>query len=299
MSLDLQVNGYLGTDFSSDTITAKAFRCAAEKYLKDGANSFLPTIITSSVETYKRNLLLFSKIIDETPALKQNLPGFHLEGPFISKKPGAVGAHNPDWTKKPSIDFLKQLIEWADGKIKLLTISAECDGADKLCTFAVQKGITVSLGHQLAGFEEIDHLYNSGATMLTHLGNGMPNTVNRHNNPLLCGIMHPGLTPMLIADGFHIPPWLIKGIIKYKGSSNVVMVSDASPIAGLAPGEYNTLGNRVVLEKNGLLHNPEKKCLVGSSCTMKKLTQFLKEDCGVSAEEVQVMCTENPERKIG
>ena len=108
----------------------------------------------------------------------------------------------------------------------------------------------------------------AGDTALTHLGNGMPNQVHRHHNPLWAGLGADELTAMIIADGHHLPPSVLKAIIRTKGADRVVVVSDAAPLAGMPPGRYTTLGNDVVLEESGLLHNPEKGCLVGSSATM-------------------------------
>src|SRR5699024_4982098 len=123
--------------------------------------------------------------------------------------------------------------------------------------YANERGMTVSLGHQMAAETDLRRLAHAGARSLTHLGNGIPHLLQRHDNPLLAGIANDDLTAMIISDGFHIPPSVIKIIIRTKGVSNICVVSDASPIAGLLPGEYQTLGNDVVLEESGLLHNPE------------------------------------------
>jgi N-acetylglucosamine-6-phosphate deacetylase len=291
--IDLQVNGYLGCDFSSDKLTEEEFVKACQAYLKYGATKFLPTMITSSMDRYKRNLPIMAKVLD-MPCFQDVLPGLHLEGPFVSSEPGAVGAHNTEWTQGPNIDILKQLMEWADGKISLITIAADQVGADCLCRAAVEMGLIVSLGHHLATNEDLTRLYESGATLLTHLGNGMPNTVNRHENPFLAGLMHDQLIPMIIADGFHLPSYLLKGIIKLRGAENLIMTSDASPLAGLPPGDYNSLGNKVRLETNGRLHNPDKQCLVGSSFTLRKCIAFLKEEIGCSQEGVNQMVYSNP-----
>ncbi len=290
--IDLQVNGYRGHDFSSPELSDDDFVLACRHYLSDGARIFLPTLITCSRNTYTHNLTRFAKIMDQAE-FKGRVPGFHLEGPFISPRPGAVGAHQPAWVAPPSLDFLKALMTWADGKIKLLTIAAECPGADRLCETAVRMGITVSLGHQLASYEECDRLFNSGAKLLTHLGNGMPNTVHRHENPFLSGLMHRGLTPMIIADGFHLPAYLVKGIIKTRGEDGVIVTSDASPIAGLPPGEYHTLGNRAILEENGRLYNPDKNCLVGSSFTLMECAFFLGDKCGYAPKTIEKLTERN------
>jgi N-acetylglucosamine-6-phosphate deacetylase len=103
----------------------------------------------------------------------------------------------------------------------------------------------------------------------------MPNQVNRHHNQLLAGLAQDRLWACLITDGHHVPGYVIKMMIRAKTVDKIIVTSDASPIAGLRPGRYETLGNLAVLEKNGLLHNPQKKCLVGSSFTMLECMNYL------------------------
>ncbi|MEX0928858.1 MAG: amidohydrolase family protein [Balneolales bacterium] len=271
---DLQVNGYKGVDFSSPELTREAFVYACRELIRQGTVLFLPTVITSSVALYKQNLGLIAGAIEHKD-LKQHIPGIHLEGPFISGDEGVVGAHNPDWVQKPTPAFLDELCTWANGKVKLLTIAAETEGAAALCAHARGLGITVSLGHQMATGEDLANLARSGAVSLTHLGNGLPKTLHRHDNPLWHGIANDSLKAMIITDGHHLPPSIIKTILRTKGSENVIVVSDASPIAGLPPGKYNTLGNDVVLEKSGHLYNPQTGYLVGSSSSMIDCMNYL------------------------
>lgn len=272
--VDLQVNGYKGVDFSSSDLTREQFVFACKELIKTGTILFLPTIISSSEEVYHQNLSLISDVIEETD-LNNHIPGIHLEGPFISDADGAKGAHRSEWIRKTDIYLLDKLIEWSGEKIKLLTIAAELDGSDELCKHAANLGINVSLGHQLADEDDLKKLVDSGATLLTHLGNGLPHKIDRHHNPIWAGLANDDLVATIIADGRHIPPSLIKTIIRAKGVSNTIIVSDASPIAGLSPGRYTTLGNDVILEESGRLYNPETGYLVGSSSTMMDCMNYL------------------------
>jgi len=295
---DLQVNGYLGVDFSSPELTEETCTQAVGGYLKDGATMFLPTVITSAEEIYQRNLGILSKVCRQ-PEFRDGVPGFHLEGPFLSDKPGAVGAHNPLWTKVPDLGTFEKLQEAADGMIRMITIAAEVEGAAEFCKAVSEQGVCVSLGHQLAGYDDLTRLADAGAKAITHLGNGMPNQVNRHDNSLINGLIHPDLVPMIITDGHHLPARLVEGIIRLRGVDNVVFVSDASPVAGLPPGKYNTLGNPCVLEENGKLHNPEKQCLVGSSFTMQRCADFLSNTLLIEGEQIERMGFQNAFNLIG
>ena len=294
MGLDLQVNGYLNIDFSSNSISEEDFCYSLRRYLESGADSFLPTVITSAKEVYKKNLPMMGKVVE---AYGSKIPGLHLEGPFISPEPGAVGAHNPKWTSKPDSEYLKQLQDWSQGQIRLITIAAELEGSEELCKTAVEMGITVSLGHQNASYNDLCRLRDAGAKALTHLGNGMPNTVDRHDNPLINGLACDGLAAMIITDGHHLPEPIIRTIINAKGIENVIVTSDASPLAGMPPGKYETLGNSVILEENGKLHNPEKNCLVGSSSSLIDCIEHLG-IIGFSQDEINKMTLINPKKLL-
>ena len=267
--VDLQVNGYLGVDFSSDDLTSESFIYACMEMLKTGTRAFLPTIITSPVERYEKLLPLMADVLARDE-FSSSLLGFHIEGPFISDQPGAIGAHNPHWVKQCNCDLLDNLQTLAQGKIRLLTIAAELDGAAELTRHAVKMGIAVSLGHQAAGSDDLASLASVGGKALTHLGNGVPNILPRHDNPIWAGLGEERLSAMLVADGHHLPAPVLKSMIRAKGWESVIIVSDASPAAGLSPGKHRVLGNDAVLEPDGRLINPEVGCLVGSSATMSE-----------------------------
>lgn len=272
--IDLQVNGYLGVDFSSPELTEDDFIRACDAMLQTGTAAFLPTMITSQTEVYKRNLPIVAKVL-QTERFRNRLLGIHLEGPFISPKHGARGAHKSDWIRKPDTTFLTQLIDWADNQVKMITIAAEVQGAADLCTYAVKQNIVVSLGHQMARTDDLQRLVDAGASALTHLGNGVPAVIPRHENPVWAGLANDNLTAMIITDGHHLPPSVIKAIIRTKTPARCILVSDASPIAGLPPGTYETLGQKVVLDPSGRLYNPKANHLVGSSATLVQCANHL------------------------
>ena len=272
--VDLQVNGYCGLDFSNSDITDDACAKACQALLRRGTAAFLPTIITSNTTTYRRNLAILAEIIEDR-AFKGKILGIHAEGPFISRQSGAVGAHDPAWVKRPSLKFFDKMQTWAKGHIKLITLAAEARGAAELTQELVRQGVVVSLGHQMASYDDLTRLADAGAVCISHLGNGMPNEVHRHHNLLLAGLAENRLAASIITDGHHLPALVVKTIIAAKTTERLIVISDTSPIAGCRPGVYQVLGNRAVLRPDGLLHNPDKKCMVGSSFTMLECMNWL------------------------
>ena len=272
--VDLQVNGYMGVDFSDPELTEERFITACDALFTQGTAAFLPTLITSPLGVYKQNVPMIADNI-RNHAYQGCLLGIHLEGPFISRKPGAVGAHNPEYVQNPDVGVLKKLIDLAQGTVKLLTVAAELPGIESVIRFAVSQGITVSIGHSLFDTPTLRKVTGAGACALTHLGNGLPNDLPRHPNPLWAGLACDAMTAMLITDGHHLPDEVIKVCVRAKNSEKLIVVSDASPVAGLPPGRYNFSGNNAILEESGKFHNPEKQCLVGSSATMLECMNYL------------------------
>jgi N-acetylglucosamine-6-phosphate deacetylase len=292
--VDLQVNGYVGIDFSSKELTAEQVAQAARELVARGTAAFLPTIITNPAATFERNLPLIARVMD-TDEFRARLLGFHIEGPFISPTPGAVGAHDADSVVEPDVAMLDMMIEASGGRIKILTIAPETPGAEELTRHAVAKGITVSLGHHLGLEGDLDRVAKAGAKALTHLGNGVPPMLARHPNPIWAGLADDRYTAGLITDGHHLPPSFIKTALRAKGVEKVFVVSDSVATAGMPPGRYGS----TVLEESGKLHMPDRGVLAGSSANMLECMNHLASLGLLKLEELMAVCRTNPLRLIG
>lgn len=272
--VDLQVNGFLGVNFSSQDLTAADVKRVARALQARGTAGFLATMITSPRDVYQRNLPIIAQVAHDEDFC-HTLLGIHVEGPFISDQPGAVGAHNPKYVSPADFSLLEAMVDWSDGAIRLLTVAAEVPGIDPLMTYARDREITVSVGHSLFDYQALTHMASLGATALTHLGNGLPNQLHRHHNPIWAGAAHDDFSALLITDGHHLPYAILKTLVRAMGSERLIVVSDASPMAGMPPGHYRVLGNDAILEPSGRLYNPEKDCLVGSTATMMDCVNHL------------------------
>lgn len=266
--VDLQVNGYQGINFSDPELTLEQVGEAAGALAGRGTIAFCPTLITSPLEAYSKVLPVLARAIREQPRADCRILGIHLEGPFISPEDGAVGAHPVQYVQTPSLPLLEELFELADGQVSLLTVAPERPGAAALIRRAVELGMTVSVGHTLADAAAVRAAVQAGARLSTHLGNGCPNLIHRHYNPIWPQLANPRLSAMLITDGHHLPPDMIAAMLAAKGPARVIVTSDAAPAAGCAPGEYAFFGTRVLLEPSGRLRNLERDTLAGSSACM-------------------------------
>lgn len=273
--VDLQVNGFAGVDFSSPELTLGQVIEASVGLSRRGTLAFCPTVITADRDVYRRVLPLLARAVRESAAWPARLLGIHLEGPFISPQDGAVGVHPARHVWAPSIDYFDELHALADETLVLMTLAPELPGAVDLIHRARQAGVVVSIGHTLASAAAIRAAVSAGATLSTHLGNGCPNRIHRHDNPIWPQLAAPELSAMLISDGHHLPPEVITVALAAKGSRRIIITSDAAPAAGLASGEYVFFGSRVLLEPSGRLRNLERDTLAGSSATLLECMNFL------------------------
>lgn len=301
--VDLQVNGYGGINFSASDLTLDQVIQVSDELARRGTLAFCPTVITSPPEVYAHALPLLAQAISaqDLPGLagKAQLAGIHLEGPFISPVEGAVGVHPAQYVQPPSLALFDKFYRLAQGRIALLTLAPEIPGAEALIRHAVGLGVCVSIGHTLADERAVRVAVDAGARFSTHLGNGCPNLLHRHHNPIWPQLAAPELEAMLISDGHHLPAAVIAAFLAAKGPGRVLVTSDASPVAGCAPGEYSFFGSRVLLEPGGRLRSLERDNLAGSSATMLDCMNFLASLRLLTETELWQVGRDNPLAALG
>ncbi len=290
--IDNQVNGYKGVDFSDENFSPEQMIKAAEAIWKDGVTSFVPTLITNSHDNLIRNFKLLAESL-EFPMLRLSVPGFHLEGPYISSEEGFYGCHPVMHIRNPSWNEFAEYQTAANGNIIQITISPEIEGAIEFIKLCTQNGIVVSLGHTNASAEIINLAVRNGARLSTHLGNGCANMIHRHNNPLWPQLANDLLTPSVIADGHHLLPEEIQVFYKVKGPDNMILTSDVNHLIGMTPGKYIFLGSEVVYTDDGLVKNPKLNCLAGASLPLRTGVETMMNYTGCSLGEAIKMVSGN------
>jgi N-acetylglucosamine-6-phosphate deacetylase len=297
--VDLQVNGYMGTDFSSPGLVAEDIHRVTGQLLAAGTLAYCATIITSDISTYERNLRLIAQTATK-PGVEGRLIGIHMEGPYLSRVNGARGAHSAANVRRPDREEFDRFQDWAEGRISVLTIAPELEGAIALISHVRRRYPTVvSLGHHLASREVIARAVDAGATLVTHLGNGCPNQLTRHDNVLIHQLANESLSVGLITDGNHISRDFVWLALRSKGPEKVFIVSDSAPIAGYAPGIYETLGHQVRLTASGRIENLHAPHLVGSGCNMAQCMQWLRSLDILTEDELWRVGLENPLKIVG
>jgi len=262
--IDIQINGYKGYDFNKKALTKVEWESVCMHLLQVGVTTIYPTVITHSIDDLSAIFAENIAILDDV-SLKHMIGGFHLEGPYISCLDGPRGAHSINHIKSPDWKEFCMLQEKANGKIKIITLSPEWDGATDFIKKAKESGVIVAIGHTAATTEQIIDAVNAGAILSTHLGNGAHVSLPRHPNYIWDQLADDGLWASVISDGHHLPENVLHVFNKVK-QEKMILVSDSVSLAGMEPGEYTTpVGGEVILTENGRLHLKEEPSLLAGS----------------------------------
>lgn len=298
--VDIQVNGYGGVDFNGGRIGAAELRSAAVALWAQGCTSFLPTIITDSPDAIASRLENLNAAAAGDPLLRHAVPGFHVEGPFISPQDGPRGAHPAEHVRAPFVDAIRLWHRASGERLRILTLSPEWDEAFEVIPAAANMGIVVSIGHTSAEPERITAAVRAGATCVTHFGNGAQLMLPRHPNFLWQQLAEDGLFCSVIADGFHLPDSVLKVVSRVKGD-RMVVISDATQYAGLPPGDYEThIGGRVTLTPQGRLHlTDNERLLAGSAQSIRHGVEHVLRSGLLPLPEVWAAASERPARLAG
>jgi len=290
--IDVQINGYVGIDFSGPDLTVEGVKKATKALWKAGVTSYFPTIITSDIARIKKNFAILA-MAKEDPEIEKSIPGFHLEGPYISPIAGFRGAHLEKYIKAPDWKEFQEIQKAANNGIRIITVAPEIEGAIPFIKNCVESGVIVSLGHHNGSAEDVQAAVDAGAKMATHLGNGCANEINRHDNPLWPQLSNDAITASIIADGFHLRREEVRTFYKAKGVEKTILVSDALDLAGLPPGEY-TRGERTLLLTENVVKLPKENVLAGAASPISKCVGVVMDFTGCSLQNAIQMASTNP-----
>jgi N-acetylglucosamine-6-phosphate deacetylase len=261
---DLQINGCGGRSFASVNLSVEDVRYVVNTCRRHGISTLLATLITNSFSTLSQGFRTLVKACDSDRGLAAAIPGFHLEGPYVSPDDGPRGAHPRQHVRPPEWDEFCRLQDAAQGRIRLLTLAPEWDGAVSLIEQAVKSGVVVALGHTAAGRDCIRAAIAAGARLSTHLGNGSHAMLPRHNNYIWEQLAADELWASVICDGHHLPAAVVRCILRMKGAARTILTCDASGLAGSPPGRYHLWEQEFEVQPEGKIVLPGTEYLAGS-----------------------------------
>ena len=290
--IDLQVNGYAAVDYNSPDTSHDEIARSIQVLHSTGTTRFYPTVITGTVERMRESLRNLGRAKETMPAIE----GFHVEGPHICPDDGPRGAHPRHCVRPPDIEEYKSWQDASQGNIRLVTVSPEYPETLPYIEHVVQDGVVASIGHTKATGEQIDDAVRAGATMSTHIGNGVHGMVRRHPNYIFDQLADDRLAAGLIVDGIHSGAAFVTVAVRAKGVLRTVLVTDASMPALSTPGFYMLGEVEVELTEDGRVVLRGGDRLAGSGLRMDDAVSNVQRMAGVSLTEALSMATRNPAR---
>ncbi len=290
--IDIHTHGYS----AKDIMEGEEDLIEISKLLpKHGVTSFSPTI-----ETASQNVLLKicknMKNIKNRQAKGAKILDLHLEGPYISSGEEA-GAQSIDYVREPDIEELHELVDTSGGSIGRITVAPELSGVLDFVKRARELGIIISVGHSGAGYEEAGAVFDAGASICTHLFNGMRSFHHREPGVVGACLLRDDVFAEVIPDMVHLHPATLEMVLNSKGLERTVLITDSIPTAGLPDGEYN-FGGQDIIVKDGISRVKDSGRLAGSSLTMDKVVENVVRELGMDLSDAVRMATLNPAKAL-
>jgi N-acetylglucosamine-6-phosphate deacetylase len=295
--IDIQINGFAGVDFSDQELSPEMMLKATKALWKEGVTSYLPTVITRDQERQSRSFALLSGARNDNK-IALSVPGYHLEGPYISPVAGYRGAHPEEHIRLPDWEEFSELQLSAQQGIKLIAVAPELEGAIPFIRKCSENKLVTTLAHHNGSPPEINQAVEAGASLSNHLGNGCANEINRHHNPLWPQLSNDGLSVSLIVDGAHLTREEVRTFYKVKGPEKTILVSDALSFAGLPVGIYEKDGFTYELTSE-VVKFPSENVLAGAAMPLSKCIGKVMDYTGCSLPEAIRMASTNPARLMG
>lgn len=298
---DIQINGYGGIWFCKEELTVDEAISAIHPFLAAGVTKLFPTLITSSHQALADGFSTLKTVCEEHPEIRDMVAGYHLEGPYLSPIDGSRGAHPLQHIRPADWDEFCELQELSGNRIKLITVAPEQEGVLEFIPRAVASGVVVSIGHTAASPELITAAADAGARMSTHLGNGAQGMIRRHPNYIWEQLADDRLHCCLISDGHHIPASIAKIAYRVKGYERMLITCDASGLAGLPPGLYESESVDVEILADGRhVIAGQRQLLAGSGATTEMcVAELVRMVDEISLADAIDFASGNPGKLVG
>jgi N-acetylglucosamine-6-phosphate deacetylase len=288
--VDLQCNGAFGFEVGA---SATALRALAERLPETGVTTFLPSIVSASPAHYRDAAAAFAAA---RAAPGAEAIGLHLEGPLLS--PARAGAHDPTAIAAADAtldDVLDELV--TQRLVRLVTVAPERPGAIQRIWRFVDAGITVSLGHTDATFDQMLAGADAGARLVTHLFSAMSPFHHRAPGAVGAALTDDRFTVTLIADGIHTHPAALTLALRAKGADHLILVTDAVAAAAAPAGKY-TLGGQAIVS-DGESARLADGTLAGSTLTLDRAVRVMVALGGARLEDALAMASTVPAARLG
>jgi N-acetylglucosamine-6-phosphate deacetylase len=286
--VDLHCHGGGGHTFT--TGDARDAREAAAFHRRHGTTTMLASLVSSPYELMRDATAAYRALVADDV-----IAGIHYEGPYLSGV--RCGAQNPAFLRGPSADELLALIKLGEGAIRMVTIAPELPGALEAIALLRDHGVIAALGHTDATYEQTLAGVAAGATVGTHLFNGMRPPHHREPGPVVALLGTAPVVCELIADGIHLHPGMLAFAARAAGPDRAALITDAMDAAGMPDGTYE-LGGQDVTVRDRVARLAGGGSIAGSTLTMDAaFRQAVR--AGIGLPEAAAMAATTPARVLG
>ncbi|MFI6261179.1 N-acetylglucosamine-6-phosphate deacetylase [Micromonospora sp. NPDC051006] len=286
--VDMHTHGGGGHTFT--TGDAGQARSAAAFHLAHGTTTLLASLVSSPYELMRSATAAYRPLVQEGV-----LAGVHFEGPYLSA--ARCGAQNPEFLRDPSTDELTELIELAGDTIRMVTLAPERAGALDAIKLLTAHRVVAAVGHTDATYDETRAALAAGASVGTHLFNGMRPVHHREPGPVVALLDAPNVVCELVADGVHLHDGTLTFATSVVGPERAALITDAMAAAGMADGEYE-LGGQAVTVADGVARLATDGAIAGSTLTMDAALRHALA-AGIPMADAARMVATTPARAIG
>lgn len=279
--VDIQMNGFDSIDVSR--ASAHDLVVLGDRLFSLGTTSWLGTITTAPLDELALSVARLHEAYESGSIA--GFEGVHVEGPFLGQAPGA---HRPDWI----IPFDNAWCDQLPQSVRLMTVAAEQPDAVSGIRHLRDKGINVSIGHSRPTNTQWTSAREAGATIVTHLFNGMSGVHHRDNGLALNSLVDDEVYAGIISDMVHVSPKAVALAFKAKGGNRMCLVSDS------VAWESEWAVKRSIAIQDGAPRLPDGT-LAGSSTPLAECLRLAVSEAGVPVEEVLRAATSSPATAVG
>ncbi|HEY7047667.1 MAG TPA: amidohydrolase family protein [Jatrophihabitantaceae bacterium] len=298
--VDLQVNGYAGHDVNTDDVDAGVVADLVRSLWAAGVTSVCPTVVTGTEQRITRALRAVAEARAADPLVHHAIPRVHVEGPHIADADGPRGAHDIAQLRPPDVAEFRRWQQAGAGLVGVVTLAPELPGAVEYIAEISRAGVVAALGHTAAEPSDIAAAVDAGACLSTHLGNGAHLNLRRHPNYIWEQLANDRLAASFIADGHHLPASVLTVMVRAKGVERSILISDATELAGMPPGRYETpVGGPVELSADGRLALAGSPLLAGAARPLLDCVAWTARHTDIRLRDALRMATANPARLLG
>ncbi|OLF09455.1 N-acetylglucosamine-6-phosphate deacetylase [Actinophytocola xinjiangensis] len=287
--VDLHCHGGGGTAFTSTN--PDDVRHAVLTHRRHGTTTTLASLVSRPIPELVEQVAALRDLV--TDGL---LTGIHLEGPFLSS--ARCGAHEPTVLRPPDAASVDALLAAGAGAIRMVTIAPELEGAVPAVKRLVDAGVIAAVGHTDALAEDVVPAVDAGASVATHLFNGMRPLHHREPGPIGTLLDDERVTVELICDLVHLHPTVVRLAARHAGAGRTVLITDAISAAGAGDGTYE-IGGLEVTVTDGVPTLAGGDSLAGSTLTMDAAFRNLVTHCGLGVLEAVTAASTRPAELLG